>query len=182
MNTTRHGVKQIVISVYLNNANQVNEYFSVCFLIEKYYILILHMTRRWHATTFNEQFETFGNTVSEYSFELTRDEMHTCGALVLHNGVRGPTTGKTWGRLFLFPNTTIREHELAQSVDRRHFSHVRRFVLRNPLKSKTLPSGVQQLYVLKPTETKKYPKAKANNATHYVKKRQHTQKVNMHYM
>ena len=140
------------------------------------------MTRRWHATTFNEQFETFGNTVSEYSFELTRDEMHTCGALVLHNGVRGPTTGKTWGRLFLFPNTTIREHELAQSVDRRHFSHVRRFVLRNPLKSKTLPSGVQQLYVLKPTETKKYPKAKANNATHYVKKRQHTQKVNMHYM
>ena len=44
------------------------------------------MTRRWHATTFNEQFETFGNTVSEYSFELTRDEIHTCGALVLHNG------------------------------------------------------------------------------------------------
>lgn len=118
------------------------------------------MTRRWHATTFNEQFETFGNTVNEYSFELTHDEIHTCGALVLHNGVRGPTTGKTWGHLFLFPNSTIREHELAQSVHRRYRSHVRRFVLRNPLKSKTLPSGVQQLYVLKPIETKTISKSK----------------------
>ena len=82
------------------------------------------------------------------------------GAIVLHNGVRGPTTCKTWGHLFLFPNSTIREQELAQSVHRRHRSHVRRFVLRNPLKSKTLPSGVQQLYVLKPTETKTISKSK----------------------
>lgn len=49
------------------------------------------MPRRWHSTTLNEQFKTLGNTVSEYSFELTRNEVLTCGAMVTHHaGVREP--------------------------------------------------------------------------------------------
>ena len=115
------------------------------------------MPRRWHPTTLNEQFETFGNTVSEYSFELTRDEVLTCGAMVTHHaGVRGPLKSGKWGHLFLFPDKSTRENELAQSVHRHRRSTVRLFVLRNPLKSKTLANGVQQLYVLSNVSKKKY--------------------------
>ena len=49
--------------------------------------------RRWHATTLNDQFGTFGGAVSEYSFELTPDAVLTCGALAVHPGVCWPKKG-----------------------------------------------------------------------------------------
>lgn len=113
------------------------------------------MPPRWHSTTLNDQFGTFDNTVNEYSFELTPDTVLTCGALVIHTNARGPLTGGKWGHLFLFPDTAIREHELAQHVHRHRRSTVRRFVLRHPLKSKTLASGARQLYVLSTTQPKR---------------------------
>lgn len=113
------------------------------------------MPPRWHSTTLNDQFGTFDNTVKEYSFELTPDTVLTCGALVIHTNARGPLTGGKWGHLFLFPDTSTREHELAQHVHRHRRSTVRRFVLRHPLKSKTLASGVRQLYVLSTTQPKR---------------------------
>ena len=130
------------------------------------------MPRRWHPTTLNEQFETFGNTVSEYSFELTRDEVLTCGAMVTHHaGVRGPLKSGKWGHMFLFPDKSTRENELAQSVHRHRSSTVRRFVLRNPLKSKTLANGVQQLYVLSNVSkksTKRHEAVKTRTASRKV--------------
>ena len=113
------------------------------------------MPPRWHSTTLNDQFGTFDNTVNEYSFELTPDTVLTCGALVIHTNARGPLTGGKWGHLFLFPDTATREHELAQHVHRHRRSTVRRFVLRHPLKSKTLASGARQLYVLSMTQPKR---------------------------
>ena len=94
--------------------------------------------RRWHATTLNDQFGTFGDAVSEYSFELTPDAVLTCGALAVHPGVRGPKTGGKWGHLFLFPDEPTRDSELVRYVHRHRRATVRRFLLRNPLKSTTL--------------------------------------------
>ena len=106
------------------------------------------MPRRWHATTLNDQFGTFGDPVSEYSFELTPDPVLTCGALAVHPGVRGPKTGGKWGHLFLFPDEPTRDSELVRYVHRHRRATVRRFLLRNPLKSTTLAGGARQLYVL----------------------------------
>ena len=122
--------------------------------------------RRWHATALNDQFGTFGGAVSEYSFELTPDAVLTCGALAVHPGVRGPKTGGKWGHLFLFPDEPTRERELARYVHRHRRATVRRFLLRNPLKSTTLVGGARQLYVLtasRPT-TRTPKRARRRNA------------------
>ena len=114
------------------------------------------MPRRWHVTTLNDQFGNFGGLVNEYSFQLKLNTVFTCGALAIHPHVRGPKTGGTWGHVFLFPDKTTRDHVLARYVQRHRQMSMRFFLLRNPLKSRTLAGGARQLYVLsasRPTTT-----------------------------
>lgn len=123
-------------------------FLFVCTYTHVLFYTMPTMPRRWHVTTLNDQFGNFGGLVNEYSFQLKLNTVFTCGALAIHPHVRGPKTGGTWGHVFLFPDKTTRDHVLARYVQRHRQMSVRFFLLRNPLKSRTLAGGARQLYVL----------------------------------